>query len=211
MSWLIEEAQKSFPQSDRIILENPETVKQLDKQIIDIYYPFILEELGKTGYPYAPAPDELGIESTWNGGDLARSVVFMLFDHLNYPFFRGKLDCFEDGFILNKRFSLGMPKDTDPAFMIRILEDDKFEGMPPSLSVEKPHLFPEQNTYFHITMESGSGFGFKGWSLNSMAKGNIESAIHESIEMYELSMIDGFSTMNDVEEFLGIAHRAYGD
>ena len=178
---------------------------------MDIYYPFILRELEKTGYHYAPVKNELKIESTWNGGDLARSVVFMLFDHLKYPFFRGKLDCFEDGFILNKEFSIGLPKDTDPAFMIRILEDEKFEGMPPSLSVERPRLYPEQNTYFHITLESGSGFGFKGWSLNSMAKGNIESAIHESIEMYEQSMVDSFSTMNDVEDFLEIAYRGYGD
>ena len=95
--------------------------------------------------------------------------------------------------------------------MIRILKDEKFEGMPPSLSVEKPHLFPEQNTYFHITLESGSGFGFSGWSLNNMAKSNIESAIHESIDMYEQSMIEGFSTMNDVENFLKIAYRGYGD
>ena len=211
MNWLIEEAKTLYPQSDRIILENPEAVKQLDELIMDIYYPFILGELEKTGYPYVPVKDELKIESTWSGADLARSVVFMLFDHLNYPFFRGKLDCFEDGFILNKRFSLGLPKDTDPAFMIRILEDEKFEGMPPSLSVEKPHLFPEQNTYFHITLESGSGFGFKGWSLNNMAKGNIESAIHESIEMYKQSMADGFSTMKDVEDFLEIACRGYGD
>ena len=92
-----------------------------------------------------------------------------------------------------------------------ILEDEKFEGMPPSLSVEKPHLFPEQNTYFHITLELGSGFGFKGWSLNNMAKGNIESAIHESIDMYEQSMADGFLTMNDVKDFLEIACKAYGD
>ena len=211
MNWLIEEAKKIDPQSDRIILENPEAVKQLDKLIMDVYYPFILGELEKTGYLYAPVNDELIIESTWNGGDLARSVVFMLFDHLNYPFFRGKLDCFEDGFILNKEFSIGLPEDTDPAFMIRILEDEKFEGMPPSLSVEKPHLFPEQNTYFHITLESGSGFGFKGWSLNNIATGNVESAIHESIEMYELSMVDGFSTMSDVEDFLGIAYKGYGE
>lgn len=211
MNWLIEEAEKSYPQSDRIILENPEAVKQLDKLIMDIYYPFILGELEKTGYHYAPVKNELKIKSTWNGGDLARSVVFMLFDNLKYPFFRGKLDCFEDGFILNKEFSIGLPKDTDPAFIIRILEDEKFEGMPPSLSVEIPRLYPEQNTYFHITLELGSGFGFKGWSLNNMAKGNIESAIHESIEMYELSMVNGFSTMSDVEDFLEIAYRGYGD
>lgn len=211
MNWLIEEANKIHPQSNRILLENPEIVKQLDEQIMDTYYPFILGELKKTAYPYSPLKDELKIESTWSGADLARSIVFMLFDHLNYPFFRGKLDCFEDGFILNKRFSLGLPKDTDPSFMIRILEDEKFEGNPPSLSVEKSHLFPEQNTYFHITLESGLGFGFKGWSLNSMAKGNIESAIHESIEMYEQSMIDGFLIMKDVEDFLEIAYSGYGD
>ena len=130
MYWLIEEAKKSYPQSDRIILENPEAVKQLDEQIIDIYYPFILGELKKTGYPYAPVHDELKIESTWNCGELAHSVMFMLFDDLNYPFFRGKLVCTKDGFFLNKVFSLGLPEDTNPDFMIRILKDEKFEGMP---------------------------------------------------------------------------------
>ncbi len=32
MNWIIEEAKKSNPQSDRIIVENPEAAKQLDKQ-----------------------------------------------------------------------------------------------------------------------------------------------------------------------------------
>ncbi len=211
MNWLIEEAKKSYPKSDRVILENPETVKQLDDKIINIYFPFILEELKKTGYPYAPSDNELEIRSTWSGGNLARSIVFMLFDTLRYPFFRGELACFKDGFFLNKEFSLGLPEYIDPDFMIRILKDEKFEGMPPSLSVEKPHLYPEQNTYFHITLESGSGFGFRGWSLNNMAKGNIESAIHESTVMYEQSMIDGFSTISDVEDFLKAAYSGYGD
>lgn len=211
MNWLLEEAKKSNPQSDRVILENPEAVKQLDTQIMDTFYPFILEELEKTGYMYSPGIEDLKITSVWNGPDLARSVTFMLFDTLNYPFFRASLDCSDHSFVLNRDFSLGLPKNTNPEFIFRILADERFAGTPPSLSVEESRVYPEWNFYYHIEIEAGSGMGFKGWSLNNIAKGNIESVIEYSIAMYEHSMADGFSTMKDVEDFLKIACGGYGD
>lgn len=209
MNWLIEEAEKIHTQKDRIILENPETVKRLDEKIKTVFWPFIEEELEKTGYMYVPDSKNLKIQSVWNGPDLGRSVTFMIFDKLHYPFFRASLDCSDHGFILRRDFSLGLSRNTKPEFIFRILSDEKFEGMPPSLSIEESHVYPEWDYYYHIKLEAGTGMGFGEWSLNNIAKANIESVIKDSISMYEYSMIDGFSTMNDVEEFLKIAYRVY--
>ena len=81
--------------------------------------------------------------------------------------------------------------------------------MIPSLTIQKSILSQEQGEFFHITIEAGTGYGFKGWSLDNIAKGDIESVIDTSVKMYEHSMIDGFSSMNDVENFLEIAYSAY--
>ncbi len=209
MSWILEEATRCDSRKDRIILENPKAVKELDDLLLSRFYPFILSELKKTKYRFIPLPDDVKITSIWSGGDLGRALVFMLFDDLNYSFFRGTFSCTKNGFFLEREFFLGLPQNTNPSFMFRILSEDRFAGNPPSLRIESSSIYPEWNTFFYITLNAGKGFEYKGWTLHNVAKEHIETTIHDSIAMYEESMIDGFSTMDDVDRFLRIAYRCF--
>ncbi|MDA3812306.1 MAG: hypothetical protein PF518_18460 [Spirochaetaceae bacterium] len=210
MSWLTEEAFKTPAKKDRIILENPEAVKKLDERIFTVFWPFIREKLENSGFAYIPGNEDYEITSTWGGaGDLGRSLIFMLFDDMNCAFFRGTLECSAEGFFLKREFFLSLPEDTDPLYLFRILKDEKLSGMFPSLSIQKSIFSPDQGNQFIITIEAGTGYGFMGWTLDNIAKGDIESVIDTTVKMYEHSMIEGFSSMNDVEDFLKIAYIAY--
>ena len=124
MNWLIEEAKKTNSQKDRIILENPEAVKQLDERIHTVFWPFIRKKLENSGYVYMPGNEDYELTSTWGGsGGLGRSLTFMLFDEMSSTFFRGTLECSADGFFLKREFFLSLPKDTDPLILFRILKD----------------------------------------------------------------------------------------
>jgi hypothetical protein len=84
MSWILEEAYKSDPRKDRIVLENPLVVKEPDGLLLNEYYPFIHSELKKTKYRFIPLPDDVKISSIWSCGDLGRALIFMLFDDMDY-------------------------------------------------------------------------------------------------------------------------------
>ena len=172
------------------------------------YHPFIKKELDRTGYPYSSV-DEIPIESKFMGPEYSRALTFMIFDHVRYPFSRGAISCSKTGFFLEKEFFLGLPKDTDPSFLFKILGDEKLTGNPPTLDIQESKLYPEWNSYFHIRLHSGTGFEFGIYTLHSAALGNVEAAIRDSVEMYEHSMIDGFSTIEEVEEFMEIAYRCF--
>jgi len=208
MNWILQEAHKENPAQDRVVLENPQIRVQLDELLRSKYHPFIKGELDRTGYPYSSV-DEIPIESKFIGPEYSRALTFMIFDHFRYPFFRGAISCSKSGFFLEKEFFLGLPKDTDPSFLFRILSDENLTANPPSLDIQESTLYPEWNTYFHITLHSGRGFESGPYSLHTAALGNIETAIRDSVAMYEHSMIDGFSTIEEVEEFLEIAYRCF--
>jgi len=192
MNWILEEAKKCDPRKDRIILENPKVIKELDNLLLKKYYPFIHSELKKIKYQFTPHPDDVEITSSWSGADLARTLVFMLFDDLNYSFFRGTLSCTKGGFFLEREFFLGLPQNTNPSDIFRILSDERFAGNPPSLHIESSTVYPEWNTSLYITLNDGKDFEYKGWTLHNVAREHIETTIHDSIAMYEESMIDGF-------------------
>lgn len=209
MNWIIEEAKKCSSNKNRIILENPAVVRELDELLLHTYYPFLRNELEKSGYHYFPTRGEIKIDSSWDYDNLARSLSFMLFDDFNYTFFRGIFSYSTKGFFLEKNFFLGLPRDTDPAFLFRILSEEKLAGNPPDLNIETSTIYPEWNTYFHITLHAGNGIESGEWNLHNVAKENIKAAIDDSLVMYERSMLDGFSTIDDVEAFLRIACRSY--
>ena len=134
MSWIIEEAKKQDPSKQRVILENPETVRELEDALLGDLYPFVRAELENSGYPYSPSPIELKIDTEVDIVP-ARSFTFMLFDELRYSFFRGKLKLSQRGYMFEREFTLGLPKDTNPSFLIRILSDQQFAGFPPLLYI----------------------------------------------------------------------------
>ena len=209
MSWIEEEARYADPHKNRVILENPAAVKELDEVLTGRYYPAIRRALQETGCPYSSIDDgKIPIDSRWDGPDLERCLSFMLFDDFGCPILRGSVTRSRNGFMFNREFFLGLPRTTDPSFLFRIMADEAFAGMIPSLTIEPSEIHPEWNTYYWITLKSGAGIAGSQWTLDQAAIGNIEETIRTSVEMYE-SMIEGFATMSDVEEFIALARRCF--
>ncbi len=209
MNWVTEEARKVDPRKDRIILENPATVRELDEILTEKYYPQIRRTLLEAGYPFSSIEGgKIPIESRWSMTGLGRCLVFMLCDEFACPILRGSLTRSRDSFMFEREFFLGLPQSTDPSFLFRILAEDAFTGNKPSLTIEPSEIHPEWNIYYWIMIQSGAGIESGQWTLDQAALGNIEETIATSIEMYE-STIDGFSTMEDVEKFINLAHKCF--
>jgi hypothetical protein len=209
MSWLEEEARKADPRHDRVILENPGAVRELDALLVDTYEPYIRGELARTSYSDAPPAGERWIESKWIGPELSRALTFMLFDHLSYSFFRGVFCCTRRGFFMERECFLGFPRETDRLLLFRILSEDSFRGNPPELTISPSLIHPEWKVYFQIKLSAGTGMETGPWTLHERAKTIIKQAIEDSVEMYETTMVDSFSTMQDLKDLLGAARRSY--
>ena len=82
MNWIVvEAAQSADPGKDRVILENPAAVKELDELLVRKFYPPIRRALQETGYSYSSIDDDaIPIESRWDGPELGRCLTYMLFD-----------------------------------------------------------------------------------------------------------------------------------
>ncbi len=209
MNWIVEAAQSADPRKDRVILENPAAVKELDEQLIKTYYPPIRRALQETGYPYSSVDDDaIPIESQWSGPELGRCLTFMLFDEFAGAILRGSLTRSRSGFMFGREFFLGLPATTEPSFLFRIMAEEAFAGMMPSLTIQPSRLHPEWDIYYCITLESGAGISGGPWTLDQAAIGNIEQTIATSVKMYK-STIDGFATMADVEEFIELARKCF--
>ena len=208
IDWIMREAQSQDPRQDRVILENPEVREELDRILLTKYLPPIKEQLEKTGYPFSTY-DEMDLMTTFHGLGFSRGLVFLLNDHTDYQFFRGEISCSAGGYFLEKSLSLGLPKETDPAFLFRIMRDERLCGMPPTLTVQESSAFPERSTYFHLGLECGSGYEFGPYSLYTAAQGDIEAAIRDSTALYEIAVVEGFSSLQDVERFLEVCYRSY--
>jgi hypothetical protein len=111
--------------------------------------------------------------------------------------------------LLDREFHLGLPETTDPRLLFRILSEPRLAGYEPSLQIERSMLHPEWNSYFWIEIHAGSGFESGSWTMDKAVMGNIAQTIHDSCEMYELSM-EGFAGMEDVERFLDVSCRSFG-
>ncbi len=208
MSWIVDEAAKSDPSKDVAILENPEARRFLDGLLTNTFYPAICRFVQATGYDDILRQDPPRIE-TELAYALVRTVSFMMVDGLGYPFLRGDFQCQMDGWMLKRQFWLGLPADTDPAFMFKIIEDEMFSGNPPVLMIEKAESRPDWNIYYHITLSSGTGTSWGPGHSEKAALKTIETVITTSAEMYEESMVEGFSNMAEVERFLTIAYKAF--
>src|SRR6056297_1092324 len=122
MSWIIEEAKKQDPQKRRVVLENPEIVREIEDSLIGDFYPFVRTELENSGFRYYPSPLELRLKPEVAINDNpARSFTLILLDDLGYSFFRGKLILSPVGYMFEREFTLGLPKDTNPSFLFQIL------------------------------------------------------------------------------------------
>ena len=208
MCWIVDGSAKNDQFKDIAIIENPDARRFLDGLLTDTFYPAICRFVQASGYDDILRQDSPRIE-TELAYALVRSVSFMLVDGLGYPFLRGDFQCQMDGWMLVRQFWLGLSRDTDPAFMLRIIGDEMFSGNPPTLSVEKAESRPDWNIYYHITLSSGTGTSWGPGHSERQALKTIETVIKTSAEMYEESMVEGFSNMAEVERFLRIAYKAF--
>ena len=210
MNWITEEAQRADPRKDRVVLEDPAAVKELDELLIEKYYPPIRRALQDTGYTYSSIDDDaIPIRSASGGGSqLERCLTFMLFDELGGAILRGWITRSRAGYMFGREFFLGLPSTTEPSFLFRIMAEEAFAGMMPSLTIETLGTHPERDTYYCIKLESAAGILGGPWTLDQAAIGNVEQTIRTSIEMYE-STIDGFETMADVEKFIELARTCF--
>lgn len=209
MNWIVEAAQTADPRKDRVILENPAAIKELDELLIEKFYPPVRRALQETGYPYSSIDDgAIPIRSEPKGSALERRLTFMLFDELGGAILRGWLSRSRTGFMFGREFFLGLPATTEPSFLFRIMAEEAFSGMMPSLTIEPSVIHPERDTYYCIKLESAAGISGGPWTLDQAAIGDSEQTIRTSVAMYE-STIDGFATMAEVEEFIELARECF--
>ena len=210
MNWITQKAAKADPKTDRVVLENPAVVASLDELLLTKYLPVVRAELEKTGHDYHPREAVPTIESTTlSGPQLARKLTFTLFDPNGFLILRCSASVDRLGYMIEKEFYLDLPESTDPAYLWRILGDERFAGNPPSLMVQQSVLHPEMGTYFWIKFEAGSGFQSGPWEMHSEGLADITRTIRNACEMYEGSMIEPFGSLDDVDRFLEIASRSF--
>lgn len=210
MNWIEEAAQTADPRQDRVTLENPEAIAELDTILMEKYYPPIRRALQKTGYPFSSVDDgRIPISSSSEGFGLGRALTFMLFDQLGGAIFRGSLIRSRKGHMFKREFFLGLPENTDPSFLFRIVAAEEFSGMLPGITIQPPVIHPEwDNTYYHITLQASSGLTSGPWTLDQGVIGNIEETVSTSVAMYEAT-IGGFETMAEVDAFILLARRCF--
>jgi len=207
MSWIDTEALEADSNKDLVILEHPTAVHSLDGLLLNRFIPDIWRHLQATGYHFHP---ELPVISSVLSHALVRSVSFMLFDFLSFPFFQGSFSVQADSWMLDRTFNLGLPRTTNPDFLFRILSDNRFSGMPPTLEIQDSVVHPDWNIYYVITIHSGSGTSLGSPLIESNALKTVENVITVSQGLYNIAMADGFSTMADVKRFLDLAAIAFG-
>lgn len=209
MSWVDREARKVDPDQDWITLENPDAVRELDGLMRDTFLPFLLGELEKTCFQHEPAGMDAVLESDWTGTSLRRKLPFLLVDPLGFPFFSGGLSCSRTGFMIEREFSIGLPKHTDPSLVFRIMADQRFIGYLPTMTIQPDGGPTDRDCHYCIELHAGEGIETGLWTLHNVAKERLQALIEDVMAMYDRSMVQGLDTMEDVEEFLRIAERSF--
>ena len=200
-NWIAEESIKIDTTRDVAILENPQKKQYIDNLLIKKFWPKIMCGLKTTGYGYSPKNSpETDFEFSF---ELTRSLTFMLFDGIR-AIFRGKLSCSAAGWVLHSEFFLGFHQNTSPYVVFKILEDKRFRGLPPTLTIYKDMPFD----YFHITFENGSGAGWGLYDYDYIYN-RINRAIDINARLYDFLMPNNLDKKR-VEEFLMLASQVYG-
>lgn len=201
-NWIIREARKAGKSGDVVILEKPDVKRYLDGLLLKRFWPVIHESLEASGYIYFPDGNpETEIEKH---KALTRSLTFMLFDE-RIAFFRGKLSCSMEGWMLGREFYLSLSQENDPQVIIEMLGNSRFAGNPPTLSIDRA-LDKKGADFYEITFRAGSGAGW-GYGEEYVDE-QIKKIVDVNIRMYDFAM-DAIITSQQLGEFLTIAYEAY--
>lgn len=201
-NWVIKEAKKAGTSSDLVVLEKPDVKRYLDGLLLKRFWPVIHSSLEASDYSYeADEKPETELEQKKT---LTRSLTFMLLDK-RYLFFRGKLSCSTDGWMLSREFYLSLSQENDLQVVIAILGNSRFAAYPPTLSMDR--AFDKQGSdFYQVTFHAGSGAGW-GYGEEYLDK-EIKEIIDVNIRMNDFAR-DSVITPQQLGEFLTIAYEAY--
>ncbi|HAM52557.1 MAG TPA: hypothetical protein DCP92_18350 [Nitrospiraceae bacterium] len=198
-NWVLEEAKKADLRKGYIILENPEIRRYLDDLLLKEYWPSIWSNLEDSDYNYHPQDTpETEFERKHV---LTRSLTFMLLDERK-AFFRGKLSCSIEHWMIESEHFLSLSKDTDPQIIFEILGNSRFVGYPPELSIDKAG-----DDFYQITFHAGKG---EGWGMHGeqYIVERIKKVFDINIAMHKLSS-EGVISASRVGELLTTAYEVY--
>mgnify|MGYP004704356399 CR=1 FL=1 len=160
-----------------------------------------------TGYRVEPESPEITSESSYA---LTRSVRFLLFDYLRYPFLIGDFLAREESWMFTRTFSLGLSKDTNPEILLSLIQDERFAGIPPTIHVEESSIYPDWDIHYIITFKAGSGESWDLKQTGQFAISAIQLVVDASREMVNIAMNDKLATLSDVKQFLNAAAIGFG-
>lgn len=197
-NWVVDEARKADGSRGYVILEDPDSKKQIEHLLVNRFWPFIRSRLRDTGYTLdkKKPPTEFEISHIHE-----RSLSFMLFDKKNL-FFRGNLKLSLQSWMLESEFFLSLKEETDHRVIFELLGNSRLCGMPPELSVHKG-----EKHYYEIRFRNGQGAGW-GMGDEDSVRQRIEKVIRTNVEMYELSK-NGFISPKGFARFLSTAYEIY--
>jgi len=198
-NWVKSEILNADKSRGFLLIENPKSKTYLDDLLLSTYWPKIRLKLEETNYNYSPQkkPETEFILFPTH----TRSLTFMLFDGKKL-FFRGKLNCSLDSWMLESEFFLGLQKENNHDVIFEILGNSCFYGNPPELRIDK-----RDDEYFQITFIAGFGESW-GTSSEKDILNNIDELIEVNIELYVYSA-DGIITEEILGDFLTLANRIY--
>lgn len=201
-NWIMKEARKVNKSGDVVILEKPDVRSYLDGLLLKRFWPVIHDSLEAGGYAYFP---EGNPETEFEQHKaLTRSLTFMLFNE-RVAFFRGKLCCSREGWMLVREFYLSLSQENDPQVIIEMLGNSRFAGCPSTLSIDKVSN-KKGADFYQITFHAGSGAGW-GYGEEYVDE-QIKKIVDVNIRMYDFAR-DGIITSQQLGEFLTIAYEAY--
>lgn len=209
MNWIEKLSKEVDSQKDRLILENPEAVKELDTMLLTKYLPPLKEHLKNCGFPYSTY-DEIPLESEFElKSGLGRKLTVMLFEDTGLSFFRGYISISKSSYLLNREFFLHLIGDTNIDYIQKILLNEKFMGNFPVMHMERDGImYSEGVPIYCIKIKAGSGFHSGSFSFRQTAIADMKEILTTSIKMFEVSQY-GIEDEETLQEFLQLAYKCY--
>lgn len=199
-TWLKNAFKKVDPNSEVIILENPDIKSGLD-QYLHLLWPVVKQHLESTGYAFTPLNGVLKIEGR-SGCVLTRAMPWML--HGEYPvFYRGALECTQRHWVIENEFFLSLASSVDFRLIREIIGNSRLSGSPPELTIHKHSPVEYYQIYFH----SGNGESWGPQSTGRIIEW-IKKCIDANVAMNDFA-IDGQWNEEIVGKFLTYAYEAY--
>ncbi len=164
--------QDSLSDSTTVFLSNPEKRKELDRIIIDCFYPALKRATKNSPVKLTSGKDlelQKCIEEEWRV-HTTKSLTFLLEDperplvpYSNIRWFcRGKIECSAENYMIHFDFYIYFPETISMINIVSLLKDPAFSGMPPQLSFQNL-----EDDYGEFCLEYSKGVG-KGWGLSEI-------------------------------------------